>query len=782
MSEFGELLKKEFFIIDSNNLDSVEDRLYGYVFSNDKVIFDCNDANVSGGGEGTYVLVKNFESSISIFQDFNGSYGLYVYDDGENFAVSNSFNYLVEHLRNHYKLSLNEDFAKVLMSCGLSTFSFKETLVNEIERIPRNYTIHIDKDNKTLSFEKIDFMEHTLDLNSREGLDVLDRWFEKWVNIIRSLKRKTNNIQVALSGGFDTRVISVLWLCANIDLNKIHIVSIDDDNHTHSEDFKIATEIANHFDFPLNNNPIRSKMEYYNDFKTVLNQSFYVKLGFNNELNYRFGKTDEPVYYISGKAGETLREYDSFRGKTPQDLKKYFSKFSRKTHPSFQAPTENVAQNTFDELSEEFSIEDKNSKELSNLVYSEVRCCNHFGKLSVEDYFSNRINLTPALDPDLHKLKISTEECGDNFLLITLILLRYCPKLLEFDIEGDRYFDKQTIEYARKINEISPYSPIDYEFISEPDTDEDLSNSCPGIPKPNIDDSAISVSDIFQSGQNGPAFINGYLKDIFHSRMFKMEYMKYLPEESYYNISKSIETRSYFPLKKAFPAFSVLKIINDINYSCFRQSNLYEWLDSFSNNNFEHDMSRQCRELILKYATARIDIKNFGDLNNSVDLCHISDKNCFFDSPKWFSNDEGVGKVIKSFSGDLTLKLKCINDGTLKVFLKSPDVKDANNNRFPVFIDYLSFKINGEEHLEENTLVSNIKPLVFERGVKDGEIVDIHIKWLPFNRNSVYEPKKNIKKENPNKVKEKKAKDVVKEKPKSKGVFNKMKNRIGKKI
>lgn len=777
MSEFGELLKKEFFIIDSNNLDSVEDELYGYVFSNDEVIFDCDGAEVAGGGEGTYVIVKNSESSISVFQDFNGSYGLYVYDDGENFAVSNSFNYLVEHLRNHYRLSLNEDFAKVLMSCGLSTFSYRETLVNEIERIPRNYTIHIDKDTKTLSFEKIDFMEHTIELDSEEGLNILDKWFEKWVNILRSLKRKTNNIQVALSGGFDTRVISVLWLCANIDLNKIHIRSIDDDNHTHSEDFRIASKIADHFNFPLNNNPIQSKMEYYNDFKTALQQSFYVKLGFNNELNYRVGKTDRPVYYISGKAGETLREYDSFRGKTPEDLKKYFAKFARKTHPSFQAPTLRVAQNTFDELSEEFSIEDKNSRQLSNLVYSEVRCCNHFGKLSVEDYFSNRINLTPALDPDLHKLKISTDECEDNFLLITLIVLRYCPKLLEFEIEGGRHFDKKTIEYARKINEISPYVPIDYEFISEPEINEDESSPCSVIPEPDGNADTLSISDIFKSScPNAFEFIDDYLKDIFHSRRFKMEYMKYLPEESYYNISKSIESRTYFPMKKAYPAFSVLKIINDINYSCSRQSNMYEWMDSFSHNNLEHEMSRECRKLILKYATARVDIKNFGDSSNSVDICHISDKNSFSDAPKWFSNDEGVGKVIKSFSGDLSLRIRCINDGNLRIRLKSPDVKDANNNKFPVFIDYLSFKINGEERLEKNTLASNIKPLIFEKSVNDGEIVDIHIKWLPFNRNSVYETKKNIKKETP-KTKDKKVNDA----PKSKGVFNRMKHRIGKK-
>ena len=76
MSEFYDLFNEEFFIIDSNNLCSVEEKLYGFILNNGEVIYDSNIDKLTG--EGTYVLVKNLEDKISIFQDFNGSYGLYI--------------------------------------------------------------------------------------------------------------------------------------------------------------------------------------------------------------------------------------------------------------------------------------------------------------------------------------------------------------------------------------------------------------------------------------------------------------------------------------------------------------------------------------------------------------------------------------------------------------------------------------------------------------------------------------------------------------------------------
>ena len=718
MDEFDDLFKNEFFIIDSDDLESVEEKLYGFIFNNGDITFDSNINDLNG--EGVYVLVKKSDSQISVFQDFNGSYGLYLYDDGKNFVISNSFNCLVDYLKDKFKLSLNEDFVSLLMSCGLCSMIFKETLVNEIEVIPRNYSIHIDKINKTLKFEKIDYAEHSIDLNSKEGLAILDKWFEKWIGIIRNLKKRTNNIQVGLSGGFDTRIISVLWICANIDLNKIYIKSIDDDNHTHAEDFKIASQIAKEFNFPLNNDVISKEIDYFKDLKTILNLSFYVKLGFNNEMNFRFGKNTEPLYFISGKAGETLRESKLFGGKTPDELVEYISGNSRRRDDSFKNPTKRIVQRTLNNLSEEFNIKDKNSYELTNLVYPEVKCCNHFGKLMVEEYFGNIIDLAPALDPDLHKLKLFSDECQDNYLLVALIFLRYCPKLLEFDIEGNRYIDERTIEYARKINDISPYAPKDYEFISGPEL-KGANDKNPRL--------------------HSWAEVNNYLKNIFNSRKFKMEYMKYLPEKHYYKVSRSIETRNYFPLERAMPAFSILKIVNDIEYSNFKNSNLNHWFDSFELNNYDHDISFDISEALLKYATARIDMKNYGNVDNSIELFDISDENTFINMPKWFKNKKGSGTYITSFKGDLNYKIKCIHDGKLKIFLKTLDIKDANKNRFPIFIDYISLKINGKEYLNRNTLISHNHPFIFEKDVDDGEIISIHVEWLPFNESSNYDVK-----------------------------------------
>lgn len=720
MSEFHDLFKEEFFIIDSDNLDSVEDKLYGFILNDGEVLRGTVIENFIG--EGTYVSVQSSGSKITLHQDFNGSYGLYVYNKDGNFTISNSFIHLVEHLKTKYRLSLNEDYAKLLMSCGLCSMVFKETLVNEIECIPRNYIIRIDKSDKSLNYEKIDYKEHSINLDSENGLKILDKWFNKWIAIIRSLKSKTNNIQVDLSGGFDSRVIAVLWLCANIDLDKIFIRSINDDSHCHSEDFEIASKIAKEFNFPLNNNVISSKVNYFKNIKTILNMSFYTKLGFHNQLNYRFGKTEEPVYFISGIAGETIRESRLYGGKTPEELTDYLAGISKRRQPSFEESTKRIITRSLDNLSEEFGIEDRNSYGLTNLVYPEAKCRNHFGKLTVEEYFSNKIALAPALDPDLHKLKLTTSDCDDNYLLIALIILRYCPKLLEFEFEGGRNFNPETLEYASKINDILPFSPEKLEFITGPET---------------------IVSNQEERSDFSWPIVNDYLKGIFNSRKFEMEFRKYFSEKFYYRISKSIDTRDYFPLQEALPAFSVLKIIKDIEISNFNDSGLDSWIDSFGMHNYERDIPLQSSKLILKYATARVDVKNYGNEDNSIEIFDVSDGDANLRSPKWFADSTGSGKFINSIKGSLKFKIKCINDGDLKIFLKSLDVKDANKKRFPIYIDYLNLLVNGKDCLESNVLVNHDKPFVFQKSVKDGEVVDVELNWLPFYHKSKYGSEEN---------------------------------------
>lgn len=146
MEEFKELLEYQFFIIDSFNLESIEERLYGYSFNNNNIIFNKDIKNKpSLDPTGTYVFVEVDEDNIKISQDFNGSYGIYIYQKNDYFAISNSFLKLVEYLKYSHGLSLNKDYADAFLFADLVSFAYCDTLVNEINLIPRNYIININK-------------------------------------------------------------------------------------------------------------------------------------------------------------------------------------------------------------------------------------------------------------------------------------------------------------------------------------------------------------------------------------------------------------------------------------------------------------------------------------------------------------------------------------------------------------------------------------------------------------------------------------------------------------
>ena len=107
-------------------------------------------------------------------------------------------------------------------------------------------------------------------------------------------------------------------------------------------------------------------------------------------------------------------------------------------------------------------------------------------------------------------------------------------------------------------------------------------------------------------------------------------------------------------------------------------------------------------------------------------------------TPQWFSNDEGIGYLIESNVNSIKIKLKCINDGVLKISLRSKYVTDKNKKNFPIFLDYTKFTVNNEDILNKNTLIHCFKPYIYKKNVKNSEIIDLIIEWLPFNQNSIF--------------------------------------------
>ena len=146
------------------------------------------------------------------------------------------------------------------------------------------------------------------------------------------------------------------------------------------------------------------------------------------------------------------------------------------------------------------------------------------------------------------------------------------------------------------------------------------------------------------------------------------------------------------------------------------------------NNNFDH--------LLKKYYTARIDIKNHGSDSNNLMILDINNANSDIFRPDWFKDYSGSGIQMHSYGGNLDFKIKCINDGVLKMHLRGIDVRDKNGQRFPVYIDFTDFSVNDESVIEDSELTWHDEPYIFSKPVLDSEIVDIHIEWMPFNPSS----------------------------------------------
>ena len=321
MTEFEALVKNEYFVIDSENLENVQSRLYGYVLSDDGKVLQDGDSfdGHQHSGTGSYVWVKCDGNHISIEQDFNGCYGIYLFKNGETFVCSNSFWVLVDYVSKKYPLTVDWDYARTFISVNLCSISYDRTLCNEIVTLPRDVEINIDKTKKSFELKQIDYAEQSIPLSSKLGMDFLDSWFYKWTEIIRTIKSKTNNIVTDLSGGFDSRMVLALFLNAGIDLNKIKINSINDDKHCHAEDYRIASEIARHFEFALNNNVLKTYPQKFTELDTVINNSFYVKLGFHKEMYFKYGRNILPLFRFSGSGGECIRGYPY---KTSEEFKK----------------------------------------------------------------------------------------------------------------------------------------------------------------------------------------------------------------------------------------------------------------------------------------------------------------------------------------------------------------------------------------------------------------------------------------------------------------------------
>lgn len=717
-------VNKAFFVIDSDNLEQIQSKLYGYAIIDCTVVEDVAALQtLEPTGDGAYVYIKRAQNTITLTQDFIGSFGLYLFKEGDYFAISNSFLLLVDHIKGNYRISLNRDYANSFLVADLCSVAYSETMVNEIRLLDRCTVIEIDIPSRQLSIQYIDYQENTVELSTKEGMRILDNWFQKWTGLIKKLKRETNNIQVDLSGGFDSRLIINLMLGSHIDLNDIYVFSIEDKLHTHAEDFEIASVISDYYQFQLNNKNALSWTGSLNTVDDIINISFYTKLSFHKQPHFMFSARDPKRHIFGGLGGECIRAYwNMSESEFIENTVKRCNIYSNDTAESLESSVRTILASAFTQIREKFDSFGRSidPQDITMNLYRETRCRNHFGKEKVEHYFGGEIKYSPLLDPDLHKLKLTDSQCGDKNLLMAIMFSRYNKDLLNFKFDGKRSIEHSTICYAQKINKAFPYAPI------------------PTLASNGIITVAQSASARKKS--SNPRLtnsdVNPYVEQAFHSGIIKGTFIMLYGEDAYKKICEDINVKKFHPLQNAYAVLSISKIAQDVFASeamhtptaaAFLRSHLEPWTTV---ENVEDPLRND--PYIDNYITLRVDIKNMTVRSGGIEITEISDRQAKITTPQWFTPHK-EGYILESSKGTLKITFRCVKTGNLSIAVRSRDVRDADNNRIPFWLDCYEVKINDKIYVNHVFPLWHDKPLKINRCVKDGEIIRLSISWKPHD-------------------------------------------------
>ena len=685
--------EKEFFILTSDNLDEMQSHLYGFCVEDNEVVTFNDEENVKVSGVGSYVYLKRDSDNLTVYQDFIGSYGLYLYENEDFFAISNSFLRLEEFIRERFEISLNEDYAKSFIVSDTVSFSFDETLINEICLIPKDYSVVINLKTKKLSFKEVDYGFDSLELDSEESLRVLDGWFDKWTAIIRNLKKRTNDLSFVFDDEYASLALMSLILNSNINPDKIRIKNL-----LHGDNVGNISKICEDYNLNLNNDTLLSE-EIVEDMELSLEKSFCVKLGFSKKMNLKNATYKNTTYTITDTNIETLQNQKNHNTSNLTD------KFTQTTEEHHQKNMQKIQKHT--------KTYDTTSPQFNKTLQIETTIPKQIGKSNVESYLKNNITLNPLLDPQLLKIRTYTKNEKHTKRLMLLIISRYTPGLLEY-MEPNKEDQEKTMQINKKLN----YEKRELKPVHDPEEKEKTQKQ-----------TTKATNEIEE-----------LLTKTFFTTPFKHTFLKYYPEEIYDQISRKYHENNKTSIQDITGIIALIKTINDIEYNKnkFNKTEL-DWLKTFiCIDNFEETTQNQKKYMLEKYSTARIDLKNQDTYTNQIKILEISDTKAQISTPQWFTNEKGVGVTINSNNSSLKIKIKCINNGDLKIELRTLDKKDRNGTRFPIYMDYLSFKMDGKEYLKENTLAHHDKPITITKKVLDNEIINIETKWQPFTRISKY--------------------------------------------
>lgn len=704
--------KPDYFVVDSNNVGLIDSEMYG---------FSLGASDIAHGG--AFVAISREDHEVVIEQDFLGSYGLYLYEDEFFFAVSNSFQKLVEHLAPIRQLTLNDDFVRHFVLADLCSISCEETMVKEIRLLPRNTFVSVNLATLQLAVRvRADYGDNSIPVDTPEGILLLDHWFEKWTKIIRGIWRaRRYEISADLSGGFDSRITLCLLLGAGIDMGDLRVNSIEDRLHTHAEDYRISSAIASHYGFQLNVSPSWWDSNEPEPFslREALDISFYAKSGVHKQLGFKASRSMLPRFNFTGSGGECLRAYWN---EPPMDYQERNVRQAFELAPdcaaAYALSMRNIIENSFQAL-RRITGGKIEGRDLTQSLYKETRCRFHFGRDAVESYFANDIKCTPLIDADLFRLRTNGRGCSDKNLLVAIIFDRYQKELLQFPFEGGRKIEEATLEYARALNRKFP--PPSFPEEKGEEVAQIVENA--SVPPVQTSEEPTNYREI-----------DDCVRTAFESCRERAAFSLIGSDAVYMRQHRLMQRDNYRPLQHAYPCLAATGVAAalDSKGGEFKISSYMQrmaWTKSAV-----PDESFIQNDYLRLLATARIDVKNHhGSSESGLALLSAGGGYVSVSNPRWFCRDGNEGYVFEGFSGRMELSLRALMAGTVSVEFRSKNAHNAQGAPSPVLVDYTLIEVNGRALCDERMTAWHDDPIKCDTPVHSGDLLTIRAVWGPHN-------------------------------------------------
>lgn len=326
---------------------------------------------------------------------------------------------------------------------------------------------------------------------------------------------------------------------------------------TFNKDYEIASKIANHYNFKLNQgNKFITSKSYYKK-QDCINIFAYLKMPFHKQMYVNVEKNNFPMYSFNGFGGEAIRSYWNY-GINGLIKKESNLCYSMKKYPKILKSIKKIIKRASRSIRNSYFNFDDDYFDIC--YFRETSNRTHFGKATLEWFYLNNFCLSPIFDSNLHKLKLSDRNCKDKNLLIAIIFTRYIKDIIKFEFNDGKYIDPKTIKYAQYLNNKYPFiDNQNKEMVSKSNNINDVSET---MKEEN--------TDIEQKNNE----VMDYFNSVFLSEKTKNIFTSLYDDDLYNSIVLDSTKRQFHPLMYAFPVLGINKFKQDCNLKTNNVNNM----------------------------------------------------------------------------------------------------------------------------------------------------------------------------------------------------------------